>query len=180
MSDKAQIYVASLSDYVAGRLHGKWIDLSECFYDPDCVNDEIQEMLKQSKEMIAEEFAIHDYDNFPSNIVYKLGEYPSLERVCEIAEMLDNNGDMIQALMECTGDLSYLDNAEDHYIGAFDSLSDVKWFIFEEIAFNNLDNDIKDQISSYIDLDHLYHEWVEIGTMSCEYVDGTYYLFDFS
>ena len=173
-----EIYVASLSDYVAGRLHGKWINLSDCSYDSDLVNDEIQEMLSESKEMIAEEYAIHDYDNFPSNIVYKLGEYPNLDRVCELGELLDDNGDMIQALMECTDDLSYIDNAEDYFIGAFESESDVKYHFFG-LQFGDLDQDMIDRIESYIDLDYLWSEYIKHGNYYCQYLNGTYYLFCF-
>ena len=173
-----QIYAASLSDYVAGRLLGKWINLSECSYDPDCVMDEIQEMLKQSKEMPAEEYAIHDYDDFPGNVASMLGEYPDLGRVCELAELIDEHGDMITALIECTGDLSYLDNAEEHFQGAFNEELDVKWYLFD-CEFGDLDQNIQDRIVSYIDLDYLWNEYIGVGNFSCEYVNGTYYLFSF-
>ena len=174
-----QIYAASLSDYNAGRLHGKWIGLSECSYDSDCVNDEIQEMLKQSKETPAEEYAIHDYNDFPFNIYGLLGEYPDLAQVCELGEMLDENGDMIQALMECTDDLTYLDNAEEHFQGAFESESDVKWHLFD-LQFQHLPQEVLEQIESYIDLDQLWTDYIGCGSMYCQYLDGTYYLFDFS
>jgi len=52
-----RIYVASLSDYNAGRLHGAWIDATQ---DADEIEAEVQEMLAASPEPIAEEWAIHD------------------------------------------------------------------------------------------------------------------------
>ena len=53
-----RIYVASLSDYNTGRLHGRWIDASQ---PADAIREEIALMLAESKEPIAKEWAIHDY-----------------------------------------------------------------------------------------------------------------------
>jgi antirestriction protein len=56
-----RIYVASLADYNAGRLHGRWIraDLPS-----DEIYREIQEMLAASAIPDAEEWAIHDFEGF--------------------------------------------------------------------------------------------------------------------
>jgi antirestriction protein len=51
------IYVASLSDYNAGRLHGRWIDAA---VEVEQVVEEIEAILAESKEEIAEEWAVHD------------------------------------------------------------------------------------------------------------------------
>lgn len=47
MTDTPRIYVASLSDYNAGRLHGKWIDADQ---DASEIWDEINAMLAASPE----------------------------------------------------------------------------------------------------------------------------------
>lgn len=52
-----RIYVASLSDYNAGRLHGSWLDANQ---PVDQLNDGVQAMLASSTEPLAEEYAIHD------------------------------------------------------------------------------------------------------------------------
>jgi antirestriction protein len=75
-----RIYVASLSDYNAGRLHGAWIDASQ---DLDEVWRQVSEMLAASPEPIAEEWAIHDYDNFGP---LRLDEYESLCTVVGLAQ----------------------------------------------------------------------------------------------
>ncbi|MEU0218717.1 antirestriction protein ArdA [Streptomyces sp. NPDC006265] len=87
MSD-LRIYVASLSDYNAGILHGRWIDADQ---DVDAMHEAIAEMLKESPAArkygdVAEEYAIHDYDGFGD---FNLGEYESLEKITAIANALD-------------------------------------------------------------------------------------------
>src|ERR1700722_1252880 len=56
-----RIYVASLSDYNAGRLHGEWLDAAQ---DPEAILAGISAMLAASPEPGAEEWAIHDYEQF--------------------------------------------------------------------------------------------------------------------
>jgi antirestriction protein len=73
-----RIYVASLSDYNAARLHGRWIDATQ---DREAILAEIQTMLAESPEAIAEEFAIHDFDDFGG---IRLGEWEDVDHVCEL------------------------------------------------------------------------------------------------
>jgi hypothetical protein len=56
-----KIYVASLSDYNAGRLHGRWIDANQPTHG---IWSDIGDMLAESPEPGAEEWAIHDYEGF--------------------------------------------------------------------------------------------------------------------
>src|SRR5713101_9164870 len=77
--DHPRIYVASLSDYNAGRLHGAWINANQ---EPEELQAAISAMLAKSKEPIAEEWAIHDYEGFEP---LRLSEYESIEHVSRIA-----------------------------------------------------------------------------------------------
>ncbi|WP_091548362.1 antirestriction protein ArdA [Modestobacter sp. DSM 44400] len=90
---ETRIYVASLSDYNAGILHGEWIDLQG--KDVDDVHAEIQAMLCSSPSIkylsagVPEEWVIHDYEGFgPIN----LGEYETTETVVVIAELINEHG----------------------------------------------------------------------------------------
>jgi antirestriction protein len=56
-----RIYVACLSAYNNGYLHGWWIDADQ---EPDALLSDIEEMLADSPMDDAEEWAIHDYENF--------------------------------------------------------------------------------------------------------------------
>ena len=61
LTDTPRIYVASLADYNSGRLRGRWIDADQ---PAEAIREQIVEMLAESNEPIAEEWAIHDYENF--------------------------------------------------------------------------------------------------------------------
>ena len=60
-SPSPRIYVASLSDYNAGQLHGKWIDADQ---EASNILGAVHAMLSASTEPYAEEWAIHDYEGF--------------------------------------------------------------------------------------------------------------------
>src|SRR5262249_16860424 len=76
--EKARIYVGSVADYNAGRLHGAWIDATQ---DPEQIQADIASMLERSHEPLAEEWAIHDYEGFCGT---DFSEYESVERVSRI------------------------------------------------------------------------------------------------
>lgn len=83
-----RIYVASLTDYTHGELHGAWIDAAQ---DPDAIMSEVQAMLKASPTArefgsVAEEWRIDDYDEFGE---VEIGEWDSVEQVSAIAKLLD-------------------------------------------------------------------------------------------
>jgi antirestriction protein len=112
-----RIYVASLSDYNAGRLHGVWIDC-EGKSEGD-IRAEVSAMLAASTEPYAEEWAIHDHEGFGSLI----GECTSFDRVAILAELIEEHGDAFIAYAENTGGEN-LDGFEEAYQGEFDTLAD--------------------------------------------------------
>jgi antirestriction protein len=87
------IYVASLADYNAGRLHGKHIRIHG--QDAEEILDEIKrDVLDTSREPVAEEWAIHDYEGFGK---YRVSEYESIERIAlfgKVAEEIDDENDV--------------------------------------------------------------------------------------
>lgn len=114
-----KIYVACLSSYNNGVLHGAWIDAES---DVDTMQAQIDELLRKSRfpnvyvdcpvcegtghqrrgrryctacggkgqVPSAEEWAIHDYEGFPRSVI---SEYTSLETVAKWAELLDQASD---------------------------------------------------------------------------------------
>lgn len=83
---RPRIYVASLSDYNAGRLHGRWIDVDQ---DLENILAEVTAMLAESREPIAEEWAIHDYEGFGS---WSPSEWEPLETVATVAQGIAEHG----------------------------------------------------------------------------------------
>jgi antirestriction protein len=85
-----KIYVACLSAYNSGYLHGLWIDATQ---DVKEIIDDINWMLSWSPvnyDQVCEEWAIHDYENFHG---FSLSESENLEYVSKIAQILDNAED---------------------------------------------------------------------------------------
>tara|TARA_R100001230_G_C5581525_1_gene100321 strand:- start:71 stop:643 length:573 start_codon:yes stop_codon:yes gene_type:complete len=115
------IYVACLSSYNNGILHGKWIKLltkkpyqdEEVWeFDKNYIQDEIDSMLKSSKMPNAEEWAIHDYDNF-----IDLGEYPSIDEIENYMYAIEKHGyDVVKGFKEMypSDDISSLDDKTYH------------------------------------------------------------------
>ena len=93
-----RIYVASLADYNAGRLLGRWIDADQ---DIDAIREEVTAMLAESSEPVAEEWAIHDFENFEG---YEIPEYADLERVAEIARLIVEHGPVFAGLLKHVDD----------------------------------------------------------------------------
>jgi antirestriction protein len=111
-----RIYVASLSDYNAGRLHGAWIDATQ---SADEIGEAVQAMLTASREPGAEEWAIHDHEGFQG---IRLSEWETFERVAELAEMLTEHGAAYGAYVGITDDAEVSpDNFRDRYQGHHDS-----------------------------------------------------------
>ena len=117
-----RIYVASLSDYNAGRLHGEWIDAEQ---SKQAIFSEIEAMLARSREPSAEEFAIHDYEGFSG---LRIDEYESIDRVVRLAAGLADHGvAFAHWARRCSEEVSAkeweseLDRFSDAFLGVWES-----------------------------------------------------------
>jgi antirestriction protein len=121
-STKPRIYVASLADYVAGRLIGRWIDAAQ---PAEAIRNEIAGILAQSREPIAEEWAIHDYEGFGATGV---GEYECIDNVAEFANLIVEHGEVFAELVGHFGGASDLAEAkrymEEGYCGEFRTITE--------------------------------------------------------
>lgn len=123
-----RIYVASLSDYNAGRLHGRWIDAT------DDIGAEVHEMLAESPEPGAEEWAIHDYEGFGP---IRLSEWESFETVAALATAIEEHGDAFAVFYENESRDSVadaLESFEESYGGHWDSVEDYARELFDDTA----------------------------------------------
>jgi antirestriction protein len=142
-----RIYVACLASYNSGILHGQWIDATS---DRDEMQEAIDAILRASpcpnvyvthpetgeEVPSAEEWAIHDYDSFPN-----LGEYPGLDAVADMAEMIetaeDDHGisfDDFQAIADnWHGRADDIRSALENFAGIFDTLRDYADDMAEEM-----------------------------------------------
>ncbi len=90
-----QIYIRCLAAYNSGILHGAWIVASANIEE---LQEQIDAMLKRSPMPNAEEWAAHDYDQFPN-----MGEHPDLEDICDYVKLVDSTDlsqDCLDAVIE--------------------------------------------------------------------------------
>lgn len=145
MSEDIRIYVACLAAYNNGKLHGAWIDATQ---DLDDIQDQINQMLDESPEEDAEEYAIHDYEGFGG---YGLSEYEGIPSVHEIACFIEEYPDLAGELLSHFG--GSLEDArkamEDSYSGCYKSLADYA----EELTEGT--SQIPENLAYYIDYERM-------------------------
>jgi antirestriction protein len=145
-----RIYVACLAAYNNGKLHGEWIDAAQ---SPEAIHEEIQAMLAQSPEPMAEEWAIHDYEGFGD---LRLSEYESIEDISRVAELIEKYGEVFTAVVSHFGNLSDLDAAEramrEQYRGSYRDIAEFA----EDAAKDQYGEDAFGPYADYID-------WKRVG-----------------
>ncbi|MGO4452560.1 antirestriction protein ArdA [Arthrobacter sp. RAF14] len=142
------IYVACLAAYNNGTLHGLWIDAT---LGADEIHRRIRAMLATSPEPGAEEWAIHDYENFGPLC---LGEYELIEHVAAIATHIQKHGEAFVAWLEFTefeeDEWSHFTNA---YLGEFSDLEAYVDHIVDEMDYEKLlDSRIPEVIRPYVNI----------------------------
>ncbi|OZC91808.1 antirestriction protein [Rhodococcus sp. 06-412-2C] len=149
VTPRPRIYVASLSDYNNGRLHGVWLDAART---ADEIHADIAAMLAASKESDAEEFAIHDFDDFGA---VRLGEYESIPHVVAIAQGIEQQGYAFAAWADAhEGDPDMLEHFNENYIGRYDSLGSYAEEIIDDHGYQQLIDDvIPESLRPYIRID---------------------------
>ncbi len=141
----ARIYVASLSDYNAGNLHGTWIDLDG--KDAEAVQEEIAAMLAESKNQPAEDYAIHDAEGFYG---YTVGEHASIADLVTLAVLMDERGEWVASLAghgvcDLDGLADYID---ENYRGEHGSIEDYAAELTEECGWLR---EVPEHLRNYID-----------------------------
>ena len=101
-----RVWIASLSDYNDGRLHGVWLDANA---EAEDLAVGIQEMLARSAMPGAEEWAIHDYEGFGP---LRLGEYETSDRISRMGLALPSTARLSPPRAFGTAEDELLDNFE--------------------------------------------------------------------
>lgn len=149
------IYVASLADYVNGHLHGVWLDAAR---DPDEIHADIAAMLTRSREPNAEEFAIHDYEQFGR---LRVNEYDSIERVSRIARGIAEHGYAYAAWADALDDdLDDIDpeseTAAFHeaYLGHYNSITDYAEQLADDLGYPQELDTLPKHVRRYTHIDY--------------------------
>lgn len=182
-SEQPRIYVASLSDYNAGILHGTWLDAASGVED---LQAGIDGMLAASPTTRrygepAEEWAIHDYEHFGR---VRVGEWESIERINTVARGIVSHGEAFAAWWanDPPEDLDEVEEAfEQAHQGHWSSMAAYGEELLEDLGVD-LDRmaDLPEQLRAYLTFD--VDGWVrdmEIGgeIYAAESGDGGVYVF---
>ncbi len=166
-----RVYVACLSSYNAGILHGRWFDAAR---ETEELREEITLMLEESPTPIAEEWAIHDHEGFSP---LSVSEHEDLDQLCEAAKLITEYGSIAAHLMDLEGGFGCHETArkglEERYIGAHSSVAD--WV--EEQLDEGLHAEIPEHLRPYIDGDRLARDIELSGDIDSFDVEGTVHLF---
>lgn len=172
-----RIYVASLADYNAGRLHGAWIDATQ---GAEQIEVEIASMLERSREPIAEEWAIHDYEGFGG---LRLSELESIDRISKLAEGIADEGMAFATwICACSPSEETTERFEDAFLGHFPSREAYAEHIVDDFGYQDLiDRAIPEYLAPYVRFDaDAYARDVELSgdVTIADAPDGSIYIFD--
>lgn len=138
--DTPSIYVACLASYNNAILHGVWIDVTK---SEDEIMEKIWEMLDNSTEPDAEEYAIHDYEGFGSINIH---EYEAIANIVEYASFIKEHGELGLALL-CYYSIDEAQTLLESYYGCYDSEVDFAEQLFDECYAHQ----IPDSLICYFD-----------------------------
>lgn len=127
--DVPKIYVACLSAYNSGHLHGMWIDATQ---DSSEIRDDIDWMLSWSpvRDIEAcEEWAIHDYENWEG---IKLGEHEDIDKLAELAQLIQEHGQAYAIYYKDKGDDATVEDFQDSYRGVYKDEEDFVYQMWDE------------------------------------------------
>lgn len=111
-----KIWIGSLADYNAGRLHGDWVDAA---VDDDELVDAAQRILATSQDPGAEEWGIFDHEGFGA---FRINEYDDLGTVAAVARGIAEHGSAFAAWAELhDADSGMLESFADAFLGEFES-----------------------------------------------------------
>jgi antirestriction protein len=140
-----RIYIACLAAYNNGHLHGEWIDANQDFND---LHIEIRKILASSPIADAEEWAIHDFEDFGD---VRISEYESMETVSALASFIVEHDELGAAVLaHINGGIDDASRLLDEcYHGEYDSEEDFAISLAEDTMT------IPEYLSYYIDYEKM-------------------------
>jgi antirestriction protein len=170
--DAPQIYVACLSAYNNGKLHGMWID---CTQDAAEIRDDIEWMLSWSPcrdYEACEEWAIHDYQNWHD---IRISENEDIDKLAELAQILTEHGEAFATYYNYDSEVT-VEDFQENYRGEYESEED---FVFEQLEEQGLINQLEKigLHSSYINLEAIARDWFIDSYYSVEKSYNKIYVF---
>jgi antirestriction protein len=145
------VYVASLNDYNAGRLHGSWLDATS---DEETLQTGVADMLAGSPDAGAEEWAIHDYEGFGQ---LRLSEHESLAVVAQIGQGIAEHGLAFAAWADLVDrDPEQLERFEEAHWGTWPTLERYAEDLLENLGIEQqLDQMLDRHQRRYVQVDYM-------------------------
>lgn len=164
-----QIYVACLASYNSGALHGEWIDAAQ---DEDELARKIEEMLANSPEPNAEEWAVHDHEDFGG---IEVREDCPLEKISAIACAIEELGEAFCKWYESEADLN-TESFQSAYLGWYES---IKAYIEERVVPEELKTSklLWGTVNMYLDYESIQKDLECDGVRFAPGDLGGYYVF---
>lgn len=170
-----KVWVASLSDYNAGRLHGAWVDVA----DEDSLWAGIRQVLATSPVPGAEEWAFHDYEGFSP---VELGEYEAVEDVVRLAAGITEHGPAFAHFANLVGwrDAERLRHFDEAYEGHFEDLGAYGDYLIEAYDFESAIQELPELLIPYVRIEAAaFARDMELGGMiMTSEGDGGVYVFE--
>ena len=142
--EQPRIYVACLTAYNAGWLHGVWIDATD---DVDAMQKQIDDMMNKSPFTDSEEWAIHDFECFGGRFI---NEYDHLEKIADFISLFDKYGKAaVSAYMENHGNFDEA-HFNETFVAECDNPRDWLYDQFEELCLAGLDKSAREIAMRYI------------------------------
>ena len=170
--DGPAIYVACLASYNKGVLFGRWVSLEWCT-DLEELEDAVQQILKESPEPGAEEWAIHDSQGLPS---FLQGEYTSLSDLNDWAEVTANVDDRDAYKLACENEGAILseEGFSEVYYGHH---SEPRHFAEAYYEQQGILRDLPTELAYAIDWERVWDSEFDCAGWSAHYANGGYYIF---
>lgn len=150
---RPRIWVASLSDYNHGNMHGAWIDAAQ---EEAELQADIHAMLAASPLSVqtgepAEEWAIHDYDGFGR---LRIDEHEDLHWISLVGKGIAEHGLAFAAYADVMEEEELLANFDEDYLGHYDSLHTYIEQLINDLGYDRiLDEALPASIRPYVKID---------------------------
>tara|TARA_Y100000310_G_scaffold248829_1_gene254790 strand:- start:689 stop:1216 length:528 start_codon:yes stop_codon:yes gene_type:complete len=170
-TEEYRVYVACLASYNNGNLYGKWLSVSG--KSGEEIQEEIDEILKESPEPGAEEWAIRDHE---FGKILGNDENPDLDSLGELAELLEEHGEAFKFYAE---NLDQYQSAtrqdfEDTYRGHWDKESDYAYDFHESMG----DIDQSHPLTNHIDWESVWNDMRHGSCWSAHSSQGGYHIYE--
>jgi antirestriction protein len=147
---RPRVWIASLADYNAGRLHGEWVDAA---VDAADLTRFAQHIVDTSPEPGAEEWAIFDYDNFGT---YRIHEYEDLATVAAVARGIAKFGPAFAVWAEQSEtNIDDMESGfEDAFLGFYESRDDYLDTMLDDLgASDAIDKNVPQWLVAHVSID---------------------------